>query len=333
MTETTNYAPKNPLKVSAKIYDDEIHICQYLRIVQRFKYYDEFHKIDTFTGTLYPWTYEDTLRHIKSQKASARRAYRNVHRLSELNTFTHFLTVTFPRAIVDARDAAEVERTFKNLCKRLRYCFGEFEYLSVPEFHSDGEAIHVHVMCRFGREPKLQYKGVTKKGHAFYTFHKSEKFKRSDVFLTVEKLTKGNNVDYLTKYMLKDPQSPFTRRYACSRGLKRPVLTDIIRFDSFPDLYEFATGNGFKTIYSDGRSMSFVAKRRDLVAPDLSSKDTKGEKNEMTPEQLADWFYDIIAKHLNAEKIRRKIRHLQVNPPEPRPRVYVQDSFFHEVNL
>ena len=140
-------------------------------------------------------------------------------------------------------------------------------------------------------------------------------------------------MDYLTKYMLKDPQSPFTRRYACSRGLKRPTVLDVIRFDSFPDLYEFATQNGFKTIYSDGRSMSFVAKRRDLVAPDLYSKDTKGEKNEMTPEQLADWFYDIIAKHLNAEKIRRKIRHLQVNPPEPRPRVYVQDSFFHEVNL
>lgn len=52
----------------------------------------------------------------------------------------------------------------------------------------------------------------------------------------------------------------------------------------------------------------------------------------MTPEQLADWFYDILAKHLNADKIRRKIFHLQVNPPEPRPRVYVQDSFFREVN-
>ena len=333
MNETTPQAPKIPYVYSFKALEDEVRLCRYRPIVARLKYYDEYHKIDTFTGTLYPWTYEDLLQKQKNYVASLRRTRRRIYELSDLNAFDYFLTVTFPRTIIDATDAGEVERTFKALCKRLRYRFGEFEYLSVPEFHKDERAIHVHVMCRFGRKPKLQYKGVTNKGRAFYTFHKSERFKRSDVFLTVEKLTSGNNTDYLTKYLTKGSIFPFARRYACSRGLKRPIVLDVLRFDTFPDLSTLAAENGFKTIYSDGRSMSFVAKRRDLVAPDLSSKDTKGEKNEMTPEQLADWFYDIIAKHLNAEKIRRKIRHLQVNPPEPRPRVYVQDSFFHEVNL
>lgn len=75
--------------------------------------------------------------------------------------------------------------------------------------------------------------------------------------------------------------------------------------------------------------------RLNLSVPEflcILSQTQVGIKIEMTPEQLADWFYDILAKHLNADKIRRKIFHLQVNPPEPRPRVYVQDSFFREVN-
>lgn len=167
------------------------------------------------------YDYEYALKKTKNQIRSINRTRKTIVDLCDLNPFKYFLTVTFNKDYVDRENSKEVHQKFKNIIKRFKYQFNGCEYLQVAEYHKDEKSIHYHMFANFGIDLKLKYKGKTKKGVNYYTIQ--EDFKKEDCFITVEKIEGKAPSDYLIKYLTKSGYYPLTRKYGCSRSLKRPT--------------------------------------------------------------------------------------------------------------
>lgn len=162
--------------------------------------------------------YDTAVKLSNNYERSLRKTRKTIKDLCRLNDFRYFLTITFNQEYVDRYSAVDVHKTFKNVIKRLKYNYGDISYLQVPEFHDNG-AIHYHLLLNTQIKPKLKYKGLTKKGQAYYTIQ--DDFKKLDCFLTIEKISQENPSDYLVKYITKSGFFPNKRKYGCSRSLKR----------------------------------------------------------------------------------------------------------------
>lgn len=230
--------------IAFKLYNDKITLTQFRRIKKNFEYFDLWHKVDLNTGALLPWTVEDWERYVKNKTISINRAVSNIYDICELNKFDLFGTATFNEKYVDREDPLSVQRAYVRIMKRLKYHYGDIQYLAVSEFHKDGKGIHYHFLCKFKKLPGLTFKGYTAKGQALYTLRK--KFKNVDCFLTFEKLEK-NNPGYLVKYMTKNRTSPMARRYSCSCGLVRSRVVAAKRYSGTFSLFERVAGQyGFE---------------------------------------------------------------------------------------
>lgn len=295
-----------------KLYNDKITFGVYHSIGKpRYKWVHPRYKVDLQTGALVRHTEADAYRVAKNFKSSLSRSLRKIWEIDEKNTFGYFLTFTFNQAYVNRKSAEECYRTYRNIIKRLKYTYGEMEYLTVGEFHWD-ESIHFHLMCNFlERKPKLKYKGRTKKGNPFYTIQ--DDFKKEDCFLTVEKLT-TNNTEYLVKYFTKSADSPLARRFSCSHNLKRSRAVTSRRLfeDEFAQMYRNVLSMGFAVRYKDKQCCSLVLEvehtpRGAAAGVDLFSKDTKDEN---TVDIQAVW-QTLMRKIDNTRAIERKIFKIQ----------------------
>ncbi|MCL2862433.1 MAG: hypothetical protein FWE22_08500 [Firmicutes bacterium] len=213
-------------QVDCKLYDDKITLVKFRTPEKEFKQLDEWRKVHLETGQVFLHTWQDLKRGERNFQASLTRTRNTMTQLSDKNRFYFFLTITFNKKYVDRSSAESVQKTFKNVLKRLKYHFEDISYLSVAEFHEDNENIHYHVLINFKRTPRLKYVGRSPKGYDMYHIHANEKFKRADCFLKLEKLKEDNNINYLLKYITKGYDFPFHRKFSCSRGLIRSQLLE-----------------------------------------------------------------------------------------------------------
>lgn len=298
-----------------KIYNDKITFTEYDKRVRRYKYFNEWFKVDLETGELINWTYADFERRDNAFVSSISRTNRTIEEIAEKNIFTHFITITFNRFYVDRYSALEVHKLFKNIVKRFKYVCGSLSYIAVPEYHFDG-AIHYHCLFTFyERRPRLTFYGWTKKRHKLFTV--TADFKRYDCDIKAELLDgTDNNIEYLTKYITKGMETPLARRFSCSRNLNRSRLVRSVCVDCNKGiaLEKFALNRGFKVWTKNSHVFSLrfdlqtergAAEARGArpARPYLSNVNTKDENN-LTTEKifaliLADYERD---KHLRQGK-------------------------------
>lgn len=229
-----------------KLYNDKITLTEYVKRRIRYRYFNEYYKMDTDTGELIPWGYLDSLRLNKSYICSLSRSLRLIKEISDKNVFTHFITITFNDDYLDRHSPEEVHVVFKKVIKRFKYKYGELMYLAVPEFHDDG-AIHYHCLFKFfNRRPRLFFKRYTLKGEKL--FYITDKFFKEDIFVTVELLSGDNNIEYLTKYMTKGNEKPLPRRFSCSRNVNRSRLIKSVSLPSSVSYkyFRLAKNRGFE---------------------------------------------------------------------------------------
>ena len=241
-----------------KLYNDKITFGSYNRIGEpEYKWLNPRYKVRLATGEIIEHDINDARRVGKNFKSSLSRTLRTIYEISRKNEFKYFLTFTFNQAYVDRKSARACYTVFRNIIKRLKYKYGEIEYLEAPEFHKD-KSIHFHLMCNFlDKLPKLKYKGITDKGEAFYTIQ--DNFKKADCYITVEKL-KTNNTDYLVKYFTKSGEFPLTRRFSCSRNLKRSRMVESVKVkaEDFRKACEIVKKNGFVTKFRNSSHVTFA---------------------------------------------------------------------------
>lgn len=286
--------------------DNSIQLTPYHEIEKRYIYANKTYKYDKWDKVFKKWDCDDISRIQKNYNASLKRAVKNIKALSDLNKFDYFVTITFNQNYVNRKSAVDVHNHFKLIIKRLGYNFDGIEYLATPEFHFD-EAIHYHCFMNFGKAPKLHYKGVTLKGHAYYTIAESDRFKNNDCFITIEKLEKEQPVWYLVKYMTKSQGKPLHRRFMCSRGLNRIRRISNVKIDIPSPLFqkiEHEFNDFVKYGYESRPMYRYTPKACEnesaCNALDLSKKNIKGENER---EQTMQKYYYLLGKLLEYGKI------------------------------
>lgn len=144
-----------------------------------------------------------------NRKTACYRAREMVRRLVLCNFGNHskFMTMTYAE---NQTDIVQANKDFKKFIKRLRYKYGDFKYIAVPEFQKRG-AVHYHVMSDLSYVPNKELAKIW--GHGF---------------VKINDIRHVDNVGaYMVKYMLKDTDDPRLRgqkAYLCSKGLDRPVV-------------------------------------------------------------------------------------------------------------
>lgn len=300
-------------RFSIKLFNDKITMTHYRAHEVRYKYFDDFHKVDKTTGELIKWCWADVKKAQKWLKNSVFRTRRTIKELSDKNIFDYFVTISFRKEYVDRYSAEVVHKAFKNVMKRLKYKYGGVSYLAVAEFHKD-KAIHYHCLMNFELEPNTycsQKKGNRKNKILWFM----DKFKKEDCFLAAKKIENGNPINYLLKYITKDSDKPLARRFSCSRDLERSrLVTSVSLTNSFADpIMRIANKKGFQLWNSndfcktyvfqnakDGRSGGARSAPRS-ARPDLFKAYIKDEKSL----DLLKLFVSLLHEYGNDKSLRQ----------------------------
>lgn len=143
------------------------------------------------------------------------------------NDWDYFVTITFDGRKVDRYNAAKVLAKLQYALKDYRRFYDDdFAYVLVPELHEDG-AIHWHGLFRIGRSDLVERHWDREKCCVYYRL---EFFYRRLGRFRLDKVASnpGFVAAYITKYMTKENERIFQRRYLCSKGLQ----TGTVIFDS-----------------------------------------------------------------------------------------------------
>ncbi|MCD7827650.1 MAG: hypothetical protein LUG85_03845 [Clostridiales bacterium] len=186
--------------------------------------------------------------------------------MCNINVWQYFVTLTLNGKLIDRTDASAVYKSLAtflhNMSKRYNLV-----YLLCPEYHADGEAIHIHMLC--SGDFKLADSGKrTKRGQIIYNLPQW-----SLGFSTAVKLEGDIQkiCSYITKYITKDSKKIFGKFYlASNKGLiKKPVtvLTDCNYENIHCKEYFIPEAKaGFK--YPDD-SQVLIGDDYDVVMPDI----------------------------------------------------------------
>lgn len=150
------------------------------------------------------------------------------------NDFDFFVTITFDGNKVDRYNANSVLRKLQNALKDYRRFYdSDFAYVLVPERHADG-AIHFHGLFKIGRTDLVERHFDVKRRCVYYRI---EFFYRRLGRFRMDKIaTNAIYVSaYITKYITKENERIFYRRYLCSKGLKSgDVVVNVSGDDAIP---------------------------------------------------------------------------------------------------
>jgi len=142
-------------------------------------------------------------------KSNNYRAKSEIRRIISCNidNSSKFYTLTFADNITDLSIA---NIYFRNFIKKLKYHYGKFFYISVPEFQQRG-AVHYHVIANLPFIPQQVSQDLWANGWLF-----------------VQRPTDTSVLPgYLTKYITKaieDPRYFGKKKYFTSRGCLRPIV-------------------------------------------------------------------------------------------------------------
>lgn len=146
---------------------------------------------------------------IDNREKSLRRAKNEIRRLINANSdiLDKFITLTFAKNETDL-DYCNYE--FNKFIKRLKYQYGDIEYIVVIEFQERG-AVHYHLLSNLGYVRNSTLKEIWGNG-----------------FVKINRIDRVDNLGaYVTKYMQKDindERLQGRKSYFRSKGLKQPIV-------------------------------------------------------------------------------------------------------------
>lgn len=150
------------------------------------------------------------------------------------NDWDFFVTITFDGNKVDRYNSQIVLRRLQNALKDYRRFYdSDFAYVLVPERHADG-AIHFHGLFKIGRTDLVERHFDVQRRCVYYRI---EFFYRRLGRFRMDKIASNATYvsAYITKYMTKENERIFQRRYLCSKGLKSgDVVVNVSGDDAIP---------------------------------------------------------------------------------------------------
>jgi hypothetical protein len=150
-----------------------------------------------------------------SRYDNIRRAKDKVFDIASLNDFTHFITWTLDKQLIDRYNAKEVSKKLKFFLSNKRYRNG-LAYLIIPERHKDG-AIHMHGLIK-GNMKFIDSGQKTENGKTIYNMPEW-KYGYSEA---VELNGESNIIaKYITKYIGKGKRKIFGNYYYAGGNIQR----------------------------------------------------------------------------------------------------------------
>ena len=147
---------------------------------------------------------------------NVRRAKQKVQDISRLNDFSHFVTWTLDKGVIDRYDQSEVSKRLKKFLNNMAQRRG-LKYLVIPEYHKDG-AIHMHGLIS-GDFDFVESGKFTKNGQTIYNMPQWKWGFSTAIQLDGDTARISN---YITKYISKDFRKIFGNfYYAGGHGLER----------------------------------------------------------------------------------------------------------------
>lgn len=153
------------------------------------------------------------IKEYKSRVDNINRSRKNLRRLVQSNEkrLNKFLTLTFAENETDIKKA---NKKFEKFIKRLRYKFGDIQYIAVPEYQKRG-AVHYHIIINLPYIPKKKLDDLRKIwGNGWIDLQKCKSFS-------------GDIGVYLSKYITKDyiqSKNFKQRKYFVSSKVRRPLV-------------------------------------------------------------------------------------------------------------
>lgn len=178
---------------------------------------------------------------------SINRAKTNIADIISCNSFEYFVTLTIDPKNKYKVDRYDYDSSSKAIIKWLRSNCSK--YILVPEKHKDG-AFHFHLLANLNKEDLIHFKK---------NIYNIKTYKLG--YTTAKKIQLGSEeriANYMRKYITKQLIKTVgfnKKRYWCSRGLKRPVITyNKINFNYTNrqfDLFRSGAKLVFSTVYFD----------------------------------------------------------------------------------
>ena len=157
------------------------------------------------------------------------------------NNFTHFFTLTFNEKYCHGNDMVNFKYTlnwFKNINRNKK-----FNYIFVFEQHKKG-GLHIHGVLEFNDKLKID-----KNEHGYD--------KWADWIAGFSNISRIDDIDkvatYVCKYIIKSPCQVNKHYYFCSRGLKKPIITEEL-YRGLKYIYKVANyEDDYKKIFLDNK--------------------------------------------------------------------------------
>jgi len=146
---------------------------------------------------------------LDNREKSLKRAKNEIRRLinANIDILDKFITLTFSK---NETDLNYCNYEFNKFIKRLKYKYGDIEYIVVVEFQKRG-AVHYHLLCNLGYVRNSTLREIWGNG-----------------FVKINRIDRVDNLGaYVTKYMQKDMNDERLqgrKSYFRSKGLKKPIV-------------------------------------------------------------------------------------------------------------
>lgn len=161
---------------------------------------------------------------------SIRRTKRTISDIVLCNNFDLFCTFTFDPKKVDRNDPEKCKKVMAKWLNRQQTTHGKFDYIIVPEWHKKGTALHFHALLKNYNGKLSPATTKTKQQRPIYNI----KSYRSGFSTAVPIDNTPKVSSYIKKYITKDmPMFQNKKRYWCSTGLIRPIITPDPQIDPF----------------------------------------------------------------------------------------------------
>lgn len=171
-----------------------------------------------------------------------RRAKSQIRDIIQCNRWEMWCTFTFNNRVVDRYDPVACKQALQRWISRIRRKYGKFQYLIVPEFHKDQQALHFHALFN-AYNGKLSDSGKKRNGKTIWRIDDYSLGFADCVVIspTPQDIERVGN--YMTKYITKDmPHFEHKKRFWVSRNLLRPLRTiNDFRFEHLEKVTDFAT--------------------------------------------------------------------------------------------
>ena len=155
-----------------------------------------------------------------------KRAKQHVYDIAMMNDFKYFITWTLDKTKIDRENVDEIKKKLQAFLNNMQQRYN-VSYILIPEYHSDGKAIHIHGLIN-GSIKLVDSNLTTSEGKTIYNMPQWKYGFSTAIELDDRKEAVSH---YITKYISKDFRKIFGKFYYSSRDLIRTPAIQLYNTD------------------------------------------------------------------------------------------------------